>query len=70
MAKANSFRVGKVKGYLRSDVWYLCYYELGRRRRPRVGAGREAAKQMAAQINGQLETGAPAALRRGIGRGG
>ena len=36
----------------------------------RVGAVREAAKQMAAQINGQLETGAPAALRRGIGRGG
>lgn len=62
MAKANSFRVGKVLGYRRGTVWYLCYHEQGRRRRPRVGADRDAAKQMAAQINGQLEVGAPAAL--------
>ncbi len=62
MAKIHSFRVGKVQGYLRGDVWYLCYYEQGRRHRPRVGADRDAAKQMAALINGQLETGAPAAL--------
>ena len=62
MAKANSFRVGKVQGYIRGTVWYLCYHELGRRHRPRIGSDRDAAKQMAAQINGQLEVGAPAAL--------
>lgn len=39
-------------------VWYLCYHEHG----PRVGLDREAAKQLAAQINAQLEVGAPAAL--------
>ena len=38
------------------------YYEGGRRRRPRVGPDRDLARQMAAQINGQLEVGAPAAL--------
>jgi integrase len=57
-----SFRVGKVQAYRRSKVWYLCYHENGVRRRPRVGADREAAKQLAAQINAQLEVGAPAAL--------
>jgi integrase len=62
MAKSVSFRIGKVKGYLRNAVWYLCYQEEGVRRRPRVGGDRDAAKQMASQINGQLETGAPSAL--------
>src|SRR6476620_5483393 len=60
--KSNTFRVGKVKGYLRGQVWYLCYHEGGRRRRPRVGPDREAARQFAAQVNGQLAVGAPAAL--------
>lgn len=67
MAKAKArhipaFRVGRVKAYRRGQVWYLYYFEQGRRRRPRVGSDREAAKQMAAQINAQLESGAPAAL--------
>jgi integrase len=43
-------------------VWYLQYYEGAQRRRPRVGPDRDLARQMAAQINGQLEVGAPAAL--------
>lgn len=62
MSKSNSFRVGKVSGYLRGRVWYLCYFEGGKRRRPRAGAERDAARQLAAQVNSQLETGAPAAL--------
>jgi integrase len=60
--KTTSFRVGRVQGYLRGQVWYLCYHEYGQRRRPRVGPDREAARQLAAQINAQLEVGAPAAL--------
>jgi integrase len=60
--KLPSFRVGKVKAYQRNKVWYLCYYENGLRRRPKVGTDRDSTKQMAAQINAQLETGAPALL--------
>jgi len=60
--KSASFRVGKVKAYQRSKIWYLCYFENGLRRRPRVGADHDLAKQMAAQINAQLEIGAPALL--------
>jgi integrase len=62
MARTTSFRVGSVKGYLRNHVWYLCYHEQGQRRRPRIGPDREVARQLAAEINGQLATGAPAAL--------
>src|SRR5436305_147757 len=63
MSKSNtSFRIGKVQAYLRGSVWYLCYHENGARHRPRVGPDRKAARQLAAQINGQLEIGAPAAL--------
>jgi integrase len=57
-----SFRVGKVKAYLRGKAWYLCYHESGQRHRPRVGPDKEAARQLAAQINAQLAVGAPAAL--------
>jgi hypothetical protein len=57
-----SFRIGKVRAHLRGRIWYLCYHEHGRRRRPRVGPDRKAARQLAAQINGQLAMGAPAAL--------
>jgi integrase len=56
-----SFRVGKVRAYRRGRVWYLCYHEQGRRRRLRVGPDRDAARQLAAQVNAQLEVGAPAA---------
>jgi hypothetical protein len=46
--KTASFRVGKVSAFRRSKVWYLCYSEGGRRRRPRVGPDRDLARQMAA----------------------
>ncbi len=62
MPKVNSFRVGKVSGYLRNHVWYLCYFDNGKRHRPRVGPDVSAARQLAAQINGQLASGAPAAF--------
>lgn len=60
--KKGSFRTGKVQGYLRGKTWYLCYHENGKRRRPHVGPDKEAAKQLAAQVNAQLGIGAPAAL--------
>ena len=60
--KIQLFRVGKVAVYLRGKVWYLCYYEHGRRRRPRVGPDKELARQLAAQTNAQLEVRAPTAL--------
>lgn len=60
--KASSFRIGRVQAYLRGQVWYLCYHEQGVRRRPRVGPDKDVARQLAAQINGQIEVGAPAAL--------
>ncbi|HKB35830.1 MAG TPA: tyrosine-type recombinase/integrase [Gemmataceae bacterium] len=60
--KSTSFRVGRVQGYLRGKVWYLCYHDHGQRHRPRLGPDREAARQLAAQINAQLEIGAPTAL--------
>jgi hypothetical protein len=60
--KPHSFRVGKVRAYRRGKVWYLCYHEHGQRRRPRVGPDQEAARQLAAQVNAQLQLGAPVAL--------
>jgi site-specific recombinase XerD len=60
--KSVSFRVGKVRAYRRGKVWYLCYHEQGRRSRPRVGPDQQAARQLAAQINGQLAVGAPTTL--------
>ena len=52
-----SFRVGRVKGYLRGSTWYLCYHENGTRRRPRVGPDLQQARTLAAQTNGQLAGG-------------
>lgn len=57
--KSTSFRVGRVRAYLRGRVWYLCYHEHGQRHQPRVGPDREAARQMAAEVNAQLEVGRP-----------
>ena len=62
MPRANSFRIGKVTGYLRSRIWYLCYFEHGQRKRPRVGPDRDAARQLAARVSDQLESGAPSAF--------
>src|SRR5688572_6133665 len=58
----SSFRVGRVRAFLRGQVWYLSYWELGRRRQPRIGTDRDVARVMAAEINGQLEAGAPSTL--------
>ena len=63
--KSKSFRIGKVRADSRGRVWYLTYHQHGWRRRPRVGADRAAARQLAAQINSQLEVGAAAALSFG-----
>ena len=60
--KSTSFRIGRVRAYLRGRVWYLCYYEDGRRHQPRVGPDLDVVRQMAAEINAQLEVGAPSAL--------
>jgi hypothetical protein len=59
---APTFKVGKVRGYLRNRVWYLCYHEHGKRHRPRAGPDRRAAQQLAPQVNAQLAVGSPAAL--------
>jgi integrase len=60
--KSTVFHVGKVRAYLRGRVWYLCYRENGRRRQPRIGIDRDEARQMAAEINAQLEVGVPSSL--------
>ncbi len=63
MARKNGlFRVGKVSAYLRGNIWYLNYFEGGKRKRPRVGSDKEVARRMAAHTNAQLEVGAPAPL--------
>src|SRR4051812_27761976 len=59
--RASTFKIGKVQGYLRSNVWYLCYHEHGKRQRPRVGPDLAVAKQRAAEVNGQLAVGSPVA---------
>ncbi|MBD3675704.1 MAG: tyrosine-type recombinase/integrase [Planctomycetaceae bacterium] len=60
MAKQiKSFRVGRVRGDLRGKVWYLTYYDQGRRHRPRVGPDLDEARRHAAEINSQLENCAP-----------
>jgi integrase len=59
---SNSFRVGKVQAYLRNKVWYLCYHDQGKRFRPRVGSCPREARKLAAQVNGQLASHAPASL--------
>jgi integrase len=58
-SKSISFRVGRVSAYQRGRVWYLCYYEHGQRRRPRIGPDKDAARRLAAQTNSQLELGGP-----------
>src|SRR3954453_19390633 len=57
-----TFRVRRVKAYLRGRVWYLQYHENGARRRPRVGPDLDAARRLAAQTNAQLESGDVAVL--------
>ena len=60
MSKCRSFRVGRVTVYLRERVWYLRYLEHGKRHQVRGSPDRDACRQLAAQVNAQLEIGAPA----------
>lgn len=59
---ATNCRVGRVTAYRRGKVWYLYYSEHGKRVRRRVGSSLAEAKQLAAQVNGQLAIGARAML--------
>ena len=61
MTKQALFRVGRVSVYLRSQMWYLRYHEHGVRRQVRAARSRPAARQLAAQVNAQLESGSPVA---------
>ena len=56
------FSVGKVHAHLRGRIWYLRYSENGLRKQPRVGPDRDHARQMAAEINSQLENSVPSTL--------
>ncbi|MCY2953146.1 MAG: DISARM system phospholipase D-like protein DrmC [Planctomycetota bacterium] len=47
-AVRKSFRIGRVKGYLRGSIWYLYYFGNGRRRRPRIGP--DGPRQIAALL--------------------
>ena len=61
--KTTSFRIGRVRVYLRGKVWYLCYHEQRpAAAQPRVGPDRDSARQMAAKVNAQLESGIPSTL--------
>ncbi len=61
MVHSKCLRVGRVTLYSRGKTWCLRYFENGRRRQVRVGPDKNAARQLAAQVNAQLEVGAPAA---------
>lgn len=61
-ARSDKERVGRVTVHARGAVWYIYYLERGQRIRKRVGPVRDEALQLAAQINAQLATGAPAML--------
>ena len=60
--KGDSFRIGRVLAHQRGKTWYLRYFENGQRQRPRVGPDQDEARRMAAEINSQLESGAPSLL--------
>jgi integrase len=56
------FRVGKVSVYLHHGAWWLYYRDGGGPVRRKVAEAREAAEQVAAQVNAQLTSGAPTLL--------
>jgi integrase len=62
MAKAKGFRVGRVTVYRRGSIWYLRYYENGKRRQIRGNPDKDVARQMAAQISTGLETSVPSVV--------
>ena len=58
----SSFKIGRVHVYLRGKVWYIRYHEKGRRIQQRVGPNKSQTKQLAAEINSQVECGIPSAF--------
>lgn len=55
-------RIGQVTIYFRGRTWHVYYFENGQRVRRKIGPSLSEAKQVAAQINGQIASGAPAML--------
>jgi len=60
-SSTGTFRVGRVTVYARGKTYYLRYFENGKRLQVRGSSNKQAARQLAAQVNAQLETGVPAA---------
>lgn len=58
---SSRFRVGKVSVYMHHGAWWVYYRDGGLAQRHRVGSLDEA-KQVAAQVNAQLVSGAPRLL--------
>src|SRR4051812_31658690 len=56
------FRVGKVSVYLHHGTWWLDYGDGGQPVRRKAAEAREAAEQLAAQVNAHLTSGAPPLL--------
>src|SRR5262245_9911722 len=61
-ASSQRFRVGKISGYLHHGAWWLYYRDGGKPVRRKVAQTRGQAEQVAAQVNGQLSSGAPTLL--------
>jgi hypothetical protein len=53
--------MGKVRAYRRGSVWYLCYYESGSRRRPRVSRDSRFRPGAGRPTDAQREVSAPTA---------
>ena len=58
-AKTVSFRVGRARVYRRGRVWYLAYYEQGKRRQPRVGPDRMSPGEWRPRSTANLRSGPP-----------
>jgi integrase len=56
------FRVGKVSVYEHHGAWWVYYRDGGQPQRRKIGASRQEAEQVAAQVNAQLASGAPRLL--------
>src|SRR3954452_8220782 len=56
------FRVGKASVYEHHGAWWVYYRDGGRPQRRKIGASRQEAEQVAAQVNAQLASGAPRLL--------
>lgn len=59
---AARMRIGRVSIYLHHGTWWIYFREQGNQRRRKIGASRDEAEQVAAQVNAQLTSGAPTML--------